>query len=146
VRLQRGTGPSVKFSFVRSHSATFRNLRVNRGRSSFGLGSLVSLDRRQGMNNSSSVARSIYLWDNVSSVKDRKPCEFRSVTSSCYGAEFPRGYSSVLVVTLLSKALYAGSFFGTLRLIYFQQNTSPYISHDTDTMMTHYDTGGTKIP
>jgi hypothetical protein len=39
-----------------------------------------------------------------------------------------------------------GVLFGTLNTFYFQQNTSPYISHDTDTMMTHYDTGGTEIP
>jgi hypothetical protein len=36
--------------------------------------------------------------------------------------------------------------FGTLNNFYFQKNTSPYISHGIDTMMTHYDTGGTKIP
>jgi hypothetical protein len=39
-----------------------------------------------------------------------------------------------------------GVLFGTLNTFYFQQNTSPYISHGTDTMMTHYETGGTKIP
>jgi hypothetical protein len=39
-----------------------------------------------------------------------------------------------------------GVLFGTLKTFYFQQNTSPYISHGTDTMMTHYDTGGTEIP
>jgi hypothetical protein len=37
--------------------------------------------------------------------------------TSCYGAEYPRGYPSVLSDTLLQIALYAGSFFGTLRLI-----------------------------
>jgi hypothetical protein len=34
-----------------------------------------------------------------------------------------------------------GVLFGTLNTFYFQLNTSPYISHDTDTTMTHYDTG-----
>jgi hypothetical protein len=49
------------------------------------------------------------------------------------------GYSSVF-------SSMRGVLFGTLNTFYFQQNTSPYISHGTDTMMTHYDTGGTKIP
>jgi hypothetical protein len=49
------------------------------------------------------------------------------------------GYSSVF-------SSMRGVLFGTLDTFYFQQNTSPYISHDTDTMMTHYDTGGTEIP
>ena len=49
------------------------------------------------------------------------------------------GYSSVF-------SSMRGVLFGTLNTFYFQQNTSPYISHDTDTMMTHYDTGGTEIP
>jgi hypothetical protein len=49
------------------------------------------------------------------------------------------GYSSVFSSML-------GVLFGTLNTFYFQQNTSPYISHDTDTTMTHYDTGGTEIP
>jgi hypothetical protein len=49
------------------------------------------------------------------------------------------GYSSVF-------RSMRGVLFGTLNTFYFQQNTSPYISHDTDTMMTHYDTGGTEIP
>jgi hypothetical protein len=38
-----------------------------------------------------------------------------------------------------------GVLFGTLDTFYFQQNTSPYISRDTDTTMTHYDTGGLKF-
>jgi hypothetical protein len=66
--------------------------------------------------------------------------------TSCYGAEHPRGgfrdvegYSSVA-------SNMRGVLFGTLSKFYFQQNTSPYISHDTDTMMTLYDTGGTEIP
>jgi hypothetical protein len=37
-----------------------------------------------------------------------------------------------------------GVLFGKLNTFYFQQNTSPYISHGTDTMMTQYDTGGTE--
>jgi hypothetical protein len=35
-----------------------------------------------------------------------------------------------------------GVDFGTLSNLYFQQNTSPYISHDTGTIMTPNDTGG----
>jgi uncharacterized Fe-S cluster-containing radical SAM superfamily enzyme len=35
--------------------------------------------------------------------------------------------------------------FGTRRKLYFQLNTSPYIGHDTDTIMTPYDTGGIEI-
>jgi hypothetical protein len=35
-----------------------------------------------------------------------------------------------------------GVLFGTLDTFYFQQNTSPCISHDTDTMMTQSGTGG----
>jgi hypothetical protein len=35
-----------------------------------------------------------------------------------------------------------GVLFGTLSNLYFQQNTSPYISHDTGTIMTSNDTGG----
>jgi hypothetical protein len=38
-----------------------------------------------------------------------------------------------------------GVLFGTLNTLYFQQNTSPYISIYTDTTMTRYETGGTKI-
>ena len=38
-----------------------------------------------------------------------------------------------------------GVLFGTLSSLYFQQNTSPYISHDTDTIMTPNDTGGIEI-
>jgi hypothetical protein len=51
----------------------------------------------------------------------------------------PSGYSS-------KTSNMRGVLFGTLSKLYFQQNTSFYISHDTDTMMTHYDTGGTEIP
>jgi hypothetical protein len=50
-----------------------------------------------------------------------------------------KGYSSV-------ESTIRGILFGTHGLIYFQLNSSPYISHDTDTKMTHYDTGGTEIP
>jgi hypothetical protein len=39
-----------------------------------------------------------------------------------------------------------GVLFGTLSKFYFQQNTSPCISHDTDTTMPHYNTAGTEIP
>jgi hypothetical protein len=39
-----------------------------------------------------------------------------------------------------------GVLFKTLNTFYFQQNTSPYMSHDTDTMTTHCDTRGTEIP
>jgi hypothetical protein len=35
-----------------------------------------------------------------------------------------------------------GVVFGTLRNLYFQQNTSPYISHDTGTIMTPNDNEG----
>jgi hypothetical protein len=38
-----------------------------------------------------------------------------------------------------------GVDFGTLSNLYFQQNTSPYISHDTGTIMTPNDTGGIEI-
>jgi hypothetical protein len=38
-----------------------------------------------------------------------------------------------------------GVVFGTLNNIFFQQNTSPYISHDTGTIMTPNDTGGIEI-
>jgi hypothetical protein len=36
--------------------------------------------------------------------------------------------------------------FGTLSNLYFQLDTSTYISHDTGTIATHYDTGETEIP
>jgi hypothetical protein len=35
--------------------------------------------------------------------------------------------------------------FGTLNKLNFQQNISPYISHDTGTIMTPNDTGGIEI-
>jgi hypothetical protein len=38
-----------------------------------------------------------------------------------------------------------GVLFGTLSNLYFQQNTSPYISNDTGTIMTPNDTGGIEI-
>jgi hypothetical protein len=49
-----------------------------------------------------------------------------------------KGYSSV-------DSTIRGILFGTLRQIYFQQNSSPYISHGTDTIVTPYDTGGIEI-
>jgi hypothetical protein len=46
-----------------------------------------------------------------------------------------------LGILLLSFAICTGPF-GTLSKFYFQQNTSPYISHGTGTIMTPNDTGG----
>jgi hypothetical protein len=40
------------------------------------------------------------------------------------------------------RSQYARVLFGTLSKLYFQQNTSPYISHGTDTIMTPNDTSG----
>jgi hypothetical protein len=38
-----------------------------------------------------------------------------------------------------------GVLFGAFKQIYFQQNSSPYISHGTDTIVTPYDSGGIEI-
>jgi hypothetical protein len=62
--------------------------------------------------------------------------------ANSYGAEHPRGCFSRTRHSLLYFSNLRRVLFGTLSKLYFQQNISPHISHDTDNIMIHYDTVG----
>jgi hypothetical protein len=69
---------------------------------------------------------------------------YRPETSPFYGAE-TLGNNIYVRRETLRLLLVLGPFWYTQQL-YFQHALRLYISHGTDTVMTQYDTGRTKIP
>jgi hypothetical protein len=66
--------------------------------------------------------------------------------TSCYGAETLRGKSLRCIENLRLLIVFCLGPFWYTQQLYFDSRFRLYISHGTDTIMTEYDTGRTKIP